>query len=55
MIDNCRYLGSSRVPRKIVLVEVSLDLRFWQFFDKQYIFICLISTGEALSGKGLFL
>lgn len=55
--DDCRHLGTSRGPRKIVLslltlIDVSLVMRLLQIFDKQYNFPNL--SGEALSDKGLF-
>ena len=34
VIDHCRYLGTSRGLRKMVLVDVSLVTRFLQIFDK---------------------
>lgn len=37
MIDNCRHLGASRDPNKILLVDVSPFMSFLQIFDKQYI------------------
>lgn len=56
--DDCRQLGTSRGPRKIVLslltlTDVSLVMRLLQIFDKQYNFPYLL--GEALFDKGLFL